>query len=101
LPLIPALADVGTAGLFADGVKPIGADDPLSLEIACRHRRPDPNPVRFGQNGLVRAMCLFGVTRTCRVGSIDQDDHRLIKFRVNWSLQPILTAAPIALQAAG
>ena len=77
--LLPALADIGAAGLLADGVQAVGADDPLRLEIARRDRRLDANPVRLAQHRLVRPMRLFRVTRAAGGVSqgVDQDGHGL------------------------
>ena len=43
--LLPALADIGAAGLLADGMQAVGAHDGVGVGVALRHRRLDADPV--------------------------------------------------------
>ena len=47
--LVPALADVGAAGLLADGVQAVLADDRVGRRVALGHRRLDADPVGLAQ----------------------------------------------------
>src|SRR3954452_13185466 len=44
--LVPALADIGAAGLLAHGVQAVFLDDAVRLAIAARDRRLDADPIR-------------------------------------------------------
>ena len=73
--LLPAFANVGAAGLFADGVKAVGADDLVGCGVALRHRRANADPVRLAQHGCVRPVRLLGMARAAS-GVIEHDGHR-------------------------
>src|SRR5699024_8297819 len=45
--VLPALVDVGTAGLLAHGVQSTGADETLELLVFRTHRGPGPDPRRL------------------------------------------------------
>ena len=71
--LFPALADIGAASFFADGVEPIAPDDGVGIEIAARHRRLDADPVGLLQHRRVRTVRLFGMARA--TGGVVDDGH--------------------------
>src|SRR5580658_10762989 len=60
---LPALADIGTAGLLAYGVQAVGAHDARRLDIAGRDRSLDADPVRLAQAGLIRPVRFFRMAR--------------------------------------
>ena len=103
---LPALADIWAAGLFAYGVQIVFANDPPGLEVASRDRRLDADPIRLRQDGLIRPMRLFRMTRAACFGNgIDQYGHRPDRFPANSPArtigpQTILTAALWVPQAA-
>src|SRR5262249_2627675 len=72
--LIPALADIGATGLFADRMQAVFADDGAGREIPLRDRRLDANPVGFALHGAVRPVRLFGVAGPPR-GMVEHDGH--------------------------
>ena len=76
--LRPALADIGAAGLLADGDEAVLADDVRRLAEDRRCRRLDPDPVRFPRNRRVGTMRLFRMprARAARFQRIDDDDHQ-------------------------
>src|ERR1700730_17975720 len=57
----PALADVGAAGLLADGYEPMFLDNFLRRGPLRRARRLDPDPFGFSRHRLVGPMRLFRV----------------------------------------
>ena len=72
--LLPALADIGAAGLLAHGVQAVRPHDLLRLEEALRHRRLDADPVGlFGLRG-IRPLRLFGMARA-RIAEVENDGH--------------------------
>src|SRR5262249_10863546 len=74
---LPAFADIWTARFFASGVQIVGADDLPGLDVTGRDRRLDANPIRLGQDRLIRTMRLFRMARTGRpANTIDQYSHR-------------------------
>ena len=74
--LLPALADVGAAGLLAHGVQAVVAHDALRLEIAGRHRRLDADPIGLWQHRRIRLVRLFRMARALLVDVVD-DGHAL------------------------
>ena len=72
--LLPALADVGAAGLLAHGVQAVLAHDGVRRRIALGHRRLDADPVGLAQHGGVRPMRLFRVARLA-CGVVEHDGH--------------------------
>jgi hypothetical protein len=72
--LLPALADVGAAGLLAHGVQAVGTRDGLRSEEAGRYRRLHADP--GGLFGLARvgAMRLFGMARA-RIAEVENNGH--------------------------
>src|SRR5205807_1856329 len=73
--LLPALADVGTAGFLANGMEPLGANDAAGLGEAGRPRRLDPDPGRLAQYRRFRPMRLFGMARPRRLQRVEDDGH--------------------------
>ena len=69
--LRPAFADVRAAGLLADGMQPVLADDPVRLAVSGRRRRLHPDPRRLAGRGIVRPMLLL------RMAGGDVGDHQL------------------------
>ena len=74
---LPALADIGTAGLLAHGVQAVGAHDARRRDIAGRDRRLDANPVGLAQAGLIRPVRLFRMARRTGLAeqSVDYNGH--------------------------
>ena len=86
--LLPALADIGAAGLLADGVQAVRAHDPLRLRIALRDRRLDADPVGLAQRGVSGPMRLLGMARARPAGGVENDGHGSL-------FRPLTYAAPI------
>jgi len=61
--LLPALADVGAARLFADRDELMFAHDVAGHGIGGRARRLDADPVGFSRDRLIRLMRLLGMAR--------------------------------------
>src|SRR6202035_5151455 len=74
---LPALADIGTAGLLAHRVRAVGAHDAGRLDIAGRDRRLDADPVGLAQAWLIRPVRLFRVANRAGLAeqSIDNNGH--------------------------
>ena len=70
--LLPALADIGAAGLFADGDETLLAQNAAGLGKGRGTRRLDANPVRLTQHRRIRTVRLFRVARRKRV---ENDGH--------------------------
>src|SRR5262249_39528723 len=70
---LPALADIGAAGLLADRNELVFADDRLGGIIALGNRRFDPDPVRLAQQRAVGPAGLFRVARLWPGNGIDDD----------------------------
>ena len=71
--LLPALADVRTARLFAHGMQPMPADDLARLDIALRERGLHSDPGRFFRCRQVGAVDLLGVAGA--IEAVEHDDH--------------------------
>src|SRR5262249_60297547 len=71
--LVPALADIGTPRLLADGMQAVRAHDRTRLAIAFRHRRLDPDPIGLFQRRCVRPMRLLGMARAA--AGVENDGH--------------------------
>ena len=71
--LLPALADIRAARLFAYGVKGVLAHQPARRLVFRRARRLDPQPIGFARDRVVGSMRLFGMTgghSACRDAAI-------------------------------
>ena len=91
MPPAPALADVGTGRLLADGGQPMLDDCVAGATISFRNRCLDPDPRRLFRNLIVRAGGLFGVSlpvcHRFRAGCID---HRLHRNGMNFQLRTLV-----------
>ena len=76
---LPALADIGTAGLLAHGVQAVGAHDSRRRDIAGRDRRLDADPVGLAQARLIRPVRLFRMARRTGLTQhrVDYNGHEL------------------------
>ena len=76
---LPALPDVGAAGLLADGDEPVLAHDAVRLSPLRRARRLHANPRGLARDGRIRPVRLFGVARCGRtrvtVEKIEENGH--------------------------
>ena len=61
--LVPALADIGAAGLLADRDEAVFLDDFAGVGIAARIRRANPDPVRLRRRQRIRPVDLFRMPR--------------------------------------
>ena len=76
--LVPALADIGAAGLLAHRHQFVRTHDLARFRIALGYRRLDANPVGLTQHFLVRPMGLLGVAGArCGGYRIENRDHML------------------------
>ncbi len=80
--LVPALAHIGAARLFADRDQLVGLDDGVGLGPTRRSGRLDADPVGLAGDWLVRLVRLFGVARAllillARIGieKVEDDGH--------------------------
>ena len=100
--LLPALADIGAAGLLAHGVQAVLAHDPAGLGKAARERRLDADPRRLAQHGRIRPVRLLGMARAGY--GVEDDGHecsgatRLIP---NYEAQPHTASQRCAARLSG
>ncbi|ENN87038.1 hypothetical protein RHSP_12697 [Rhizobium freirei PRF 81] len=81
--LVPALADVRAASLFANRDELVLLHDRARLGIALRRRRLHADPVRLAQDFGVRPMRLLRVSNALgfRVDRVENGDHETSTFR--------------------
>jgi hypothetical protein len=73
MPLLPALADVGTGGFFADGMKAMIAHDRARLLKSGRAGRTDAKPARLLQYRCIWSRRLFGMANARHAtGCVDE-----------------------------
>ena len=91
--LVPALPDVGAAGLFANRHQSFRLHDLPRCSIAFGGRCLDANPVRLSHQGCIRTPLFLGVTGPRRrVFQVDEVCH----WRQNGAHSPIQQAAHCA-----
>jgi hypothetical protein len=84
--LVPALADIGAAGLLAHGDELVRLHDLARLGIALRHRRAHADPVRLAQHLLIGLVSLFGVARPGLVEKVENRDHSWLSWAgLSWA----------------
>src|SRR6185312_12333328 len=74
---LPALPDVRTARLLADGDEVVLAHDRLGGEIAGGYRRLDTDPLGLLEHRGIRSMRLFRMARTRVIDEVEDDGHGL------------------------
>ena len=98
--LVPALPDVGAAGLLADGVEAKAAEEPLEVVVVLAGRHPGPDPVRVTAHRGDRAAHRDGVRRDRSVVSArpgGREDRELASHGrsvLGWSSGPAAVSRP-------
>ncbi len=88
--LLPALADIGAAGLLADRDETVFLHDAMRLGPFGRAGRLDADPVRLAQDRLVGPVRLFGMARRGSAASVLFRRNSLD--RVSWPSVSMSTA---------